>query len=288
MDNIKKVAALHDLSSFGRGPLSIIIPVLSLLRCQVCPVPTSLLSTHTSGFANYTSLDLSPEIRKIGAHFKELGLCFDALYTGYFGSLEQIRAASDFLSDFRQNSFVLIDPVIGDNGDLYPGYTLEMVNFMRLLIKDADLIIPNHTECMTLLGEPYEKARVLNRDDVKRLLFSLLELGPKSCVITGLNMGDSFGVAAYDGKKNEVFLIENEKVGAFFPGTGDMYASVMLGRLLLGDSLKYALQYASAFNLKLIKETLKMKTPPRESLVFEPFLAELLMPCDDMLPAVSL
>jgi len=278
MDKVKKVAALHDLSCFGRGPLSIIIPVLSLLGCQVCPVPTALMSTHTGGFTNYTSLDLCGEMRKIGAHFKEIGLNFDVIYTGYFGSLGQMQAASDFISDFKEGAFVLIDPVMGDDGSLYPGYDLGMVSFMRSMIKDADVIIPNYTECMVLLGLPCDKEKILTESDAKKLLISLLELGPKSCVITGLNMGGSFGVAAFDGKSFDTFLIQNEKVDAFFPGTGDMYASVALGRLLLGDPLKDSLLCASAFNLKLIKETLKMNTPTRESLVFEPFLPELLQP----------
>ena len=287
MDRVKKIAALHDLSCFGRGPLSIIIPVLSLLGVQVCPVPTSLLSTHTGGFTGYTSLDLCREMRRIGAHFKELGLNFDALYTGYFGSLAQMQAASDFISDFKKDALVLIDPVMGDDGCLYPGYGLDMVNFMRTMIKDADVIIPNYTECMMLLSLPSDKEKILSEADVKKLLLSLLELGPKSCVITGLNMGDSIGVVAMGGKNSDSFLIKNERVDMFFPGTGDMYASVMLGRLLLGDSLKDSLLRASAFNLKLIKETLKMNTPPRESLVFEPFLKELLEPDFGELSAID-
>ena len=150
--SIKKVAAIHDLSGFGRASLCSIIPTLSTMGVQVCPVPTAILSTHSGGFANYTFHDLTDTMEAYINHWKELELHFDCIYPGFLGSPQQIHIVSKIIEQFRQpDTLVVIDPVMGDNGCLYSSIAADMVPQMRQLISQADIIVPNITEAAFLL-----------------------------------------------------------------------------------------------------------------------------------------
>lgn len=143
---LPRVAALHDLSCFGRCALTVVLPTLSAMGVQTVPLPTALLSTHTGGFVSPYFADLTPEMEKISAHWQTIDLTFDAIYTGFLGSAEQIDVVEQFLTRFRREALVLIDPVMGDNGVLYSTYTPEMAGRMQELCAHADLITPNLTE----------------------------------------------------------------------------------------------------------------------------------------------
>ena len=155
-NGIKKIAAVHDLSCYGRVSLTAAIPILSHMGFKVCPLPTAILSSHTQ-FPHFSFLDLTDEMRKIINEWKGLNLKFDAIYTGYLGSPEQIHIVSDFIDGFKQkDSLIVIDPVLGDNGRLYAGYNEKMIPLMRELIKHADVITPNLTELFYLMDKPYK------------------------------------------------------------------------------------------------------------------------------------
>ena len=155
---VKKVAAIHDLSGYGRASLTTIIPILSNMKVQVCPVPTAILSTHTGGFEGYSFIDLTDYMQEHIAHWKRLDLDFDCIYSGFLGSPKQIEIVADFIDYFgKKSKFIVVDPVMGDNGKLYSTMDNEMVVGMRNLIKKADIITPNFTEVMYLLGKEYDK-----------------------------------------------------------------------------------------------------------------------------------
>lgn len=153
-NKVKKVVAVHDLSGVGRVSLTVVIPILSTMGFQVCPLPTAVLSSHTQ-YPDFSFLDLTDEMPKIISEWKKLEVQFDAFYTGYLGSPRQIRIVSDFIDDFRQpEGLVVVDPVLGDNGHLYTNFDDSMIGEMKHLITKADVITPNLTELFYLLDIP--------------------------------------------------------------------------------------------------------------------------------------
>ncbi len=247
---------------------------------QVCPLPTSLLSTHTSGFAGYTFLDLTEEMRKVIRHWKELNIEFDAVYSGFLGSSDQVGIVSDFIDSFRnKEQLVVVDPVMGDDGTTYGPYGPDMVSAMKELVQKADIITPNYTESCFLLDEPYREE--ITERDVKMHLQRLSERGPGKVVITSVPLkgrkGHSY-VYAYDKAFNTFWRVSCSYIPASYPGTGDMFTSVLVGSLLQGDSLPIALDRAVQFVSLAIRSTFGYGTPRREGVLFEKVLYSLMTP----------
>ena len=174
---MKKIAAIHDMSCFGRCALTVIIPLLSAMGHQVVPIPTALLSTHTGGFEDPYFMDLSDQMLKIVEHFEQLGVKFDAIYSGFLGSARQIHIVEDIIDRFGGNGPVLVDPVMGDDGKLYSTYTDELVRGMTQLCRKADIITPNLTEACFMLGKPYIASGYTKEyiEDMLRELIALKE-----------------------------------------------------------------------------------------------------------------
>ena len=182
----KRIAAIHDISGFGKCSLTVVLPILSAAGIETSVMPTAVLSTHTGGLGKCTYRDLTEDMRDYAAHWKSLNLSFDALYTGFLGSAEQIGIVSDIVDDFRtSDTLVMVDPVLADNGKLYATCTPEMAHGMKTLCKKADLIVPNLTEAAFLLGEefydgPYDRAYI------EGVLHRLSDMGPRLVVLTGV------------------------------------------------------------------------------------------------------
>ena len=179
-----RIAAIHDLSGFGRCALTIVIPVLSAMGVQCCPLPTALLSTHTGGFQGNTFLDLTDQMAPVTAHWQACRLTFDAVYTGFMGSREQMALTADFIRAFRP-CLAVVDPVMGDNGRAYRTYTPDMCRAMRRLAEDADIVTPNRTEAAILLDVPYADLRLDTEADCRRWAEALSLGGRRSVVLTG-------------------------------------------------------------------------------------------------------
>ena len=283
MDNIvKKVAAIHDLSGYGRSSLTSIIPILSSMKLQVCPVPTAVLSTHTGGFEGFSFLDLTDYMEQHIAHWKKLGLEFDCIYSGFLGSPRQIKIVADFVDFFgHKNNLTVIDPVLGDNGRLYGTMGKEMVEEMKKLIGKADIITPNFTEVTFLLDKEYKKE--ISEAEIKQWLIELAAMGPK-IVATSVPDEDSHStdrktnVVAYD-RENDVFWkVSCKYIPASYPGTGDAYTSVVIGSLLQGDSLPIAIERGVQFITQCILASYGFKYPNREGVLLERMLDVLKMP----------
>lgn len=177
-----RIAAIHDLSCFGRCSLTIALPVLSAIGCQCCPLPTALLSAHT-GFSGNTFLDLTAEMGRIAEHWAAMDLQFDAIYSGFLGSADQVDTVARFFDTFKKSdTAVIVDPVMGDHGTAYRTCTPELCRGMRVLAENSDVITPNLTEAALLLDRPYEE---IQRTDAYEVVRRLSVGGRRSVVLTG-------------------------------------------------------------------------------------------------------
>ncbi len=245
---VKQIAAIHDLSGFGRTSLSVVIPILSAMGVKVCPLPTAVLSSH-SRYEGYHFVDLTDHMQAIIDHWKELKISFNAIYSGFLGSHEQINIVIDMIDEFKNdNQLVVIDPVMGDNGEMYGSMSMEMVSEMRALIQKADIITPNLTEASLLLDEPLKSAN--NEKQIKEWMLRLSDMGPEMVVITSVPDESSlkkYSVIAYNKSDSRFWKVPINYIPADFPGTGDCFTSILTGALLQGDSLPLALDRAVHF-----------------------------------------
>lgn len=253
---MKKIVSIQDISCFGKCSLTVALPIISAMGIETAVIPTAVLSTHTGeGFKNYTFHDLTSDIPAIAEHWKSMELRFDALYTGYLGSPEQVEIVSRFFSDFRTNdNYIIVDPVLGDAGKLYAGFTDDFVAKMRTLCAKADFIIPNMTEVAFLLGIPYTED--YDESYVRDVLRRLAALGCRTPVITGIHYDDKLqGAAAYDSESDRFYFSFGKNINYRFHGTGDIFSSVFSGACALGMDIQQCLDIAVRFTLDCIEAT---------------------------------
>lgn len=267
INNSAKVAAIHDLSGVGRCSLSVILPTLSAQGIQVCPVPTAILSAHTGGFGDVVLRDLTDYISPALEHYKRLGYKFDCVYSGFLASTEQIDHCLEFF-EYYKKALKVVDPVMADHGKPYKTCTPELCSRMKELVAVADIITPNVTEAAILLGENPMQADVTIQQ-VKSYLVRLSELGPKIVVITSVfSDGKTYNVG-YDREHSKFWRIPYNMINANYPGTGDVFASVLTGSILRGDSLPIAMNRATAFLERAIKTTYSYSTDNRDGIMLE-------------------
>ena len=271
---VMEVAAIHDLSGFGRASLTVAIPILSAMGIQVCPVPTSILSTQTSGFTGYSFEDCTDNMERVIAHWKKLHIKFDAVYTGFLGSGRQISIIQDFIRSFRQErQIIVVDPVMGDNGESYDTIDDEIISGMKSLVSMADIITPNITEASMLVEEKIKLDTPKQRKDI---LKRLSDMGPEKVLITSVpEKGNRKSVIAYERKTESFWKMEHNYIDAYYPGTGDIFTSVLTGALLNGDSLPMAMNKAVSFLSLAIKTSYGYNIPKRNGVMFERVITEL-------------
>ena len=279
MNRTPKVAAVQDLSGLGRCSLSVVLPVLSVMGAQCCPLPTAVLSAHTAFPAPETAAfqDLTGAMEQTLRHWEALHTSFDAIYSGFLGSSQQIGVLRRLIQRFRRKeTLVLIDPVMGDHGRVYRTYTPEMCEQMIQLAAEADLITPNLTEAALLLGEPFDHIPD-SQAGIETWLRRLSLGGKRSVVITGVSLAPkALGAGCLDARSGKIrFAMAHQEPGQFF-GTGDLFAAVLLGSLLRGDTLSESTARAVDFIQKSVARTLAAGTPMLEGVQFEPLLRELL------------
>ncbi len=270
----QRVLAIHDISCFGRCSLTVALPILSAVGIETTILPNSILSTHTGGFTGYTFRDLTDDIEPIVDHWKSLDLKFDAIYTGYLGSLRQIdlvKAAIDKLSD---QTFVYVDPAMADNGKLYALFNQEYADKMKELCAKADMIVPNITEACYLSDNEYVEGPY-TKEYIEKLLNDLNQkLGVKKIILTGVNFNkEELGAVSYDDGVIEYAFAK--RLNGYFHGTGDIFGSVALGCLLKGKATKEAMQISCDFVVGCIERTIEEKTDIRFGVDFENGLRDL-------------
>ena len=280
---VPRAAAIHDLSGFGRTSLSVVIPILSAMGIQACSLPTAVLSTHTGGFDDYHMVDLTEEMIRFIDHWKTLRIDFDAVYSGFLASPKQIDIMADFLQSFaKADQIRVIDPVLGDNGHAYQTMGPEMISKMRTLVSMADVITPNFTEAGFLLNKSYSEA--IDQNEIRDWVMGLSAMGPRTVIITSVPLPNTRGnckvssVVAYDREDGRLWRVDCDYIPTHYPGTGDAFASVIVGSLLQGDSLPIALDRAVQFVSMAIRATFGYNSPAREGVLLERVLPNLRAP----------
>ena len=259
MNRPLRVAAIQDMSGFGRCSLTVILPVLSVMGVQVSPIPTAILSTHTGGFGDVVMRDLTDYLAPCLEHYKSQGIEFECVYSGFLASENQVDHCLEFFRSYPE-AFKVVDPVMGDHGKTY---TKAMQKRMAELVRVADLITPNVTEACILLGEEYDH-NPITRQQAKSMLVRLSEMGPRYVVITGMQLASgTMTNVGYDRERNAFWMVPCEYVPVSYPGTGDMYASVLIGGFLSGDSLPIAMDRATRFTELAIQTTFSYGTDTR-------------------------
>lgn len=273
----KRVVAVHDISCVGKCSLTVALPILSAAGFETSVLPTAVLSTHTGGFTGYTFRDLTEDVTPILNHWKSLNLRVDSVYTGYLGSFEQISLVCGLIDSFRnENTLVMVDPVMADNGKLYAAFDEAFPKGMLELVKKADIVVPNLTEASLLLGIPYPGDNC-DRKTVHAILKALTDLGPSEAVLSGVSFADGkLGAAAYSKSTGKFYEYQAERVDGYFHGTGDIFGSALLAARLKGKDLGASIRVAVNYTLSAIKRTLEEGTDRKYGVNFEESIPELL------------
>lgn len=268
---LKKVAAINDLSGIGKCSLTVAIPILSALKVQCCPFPTAILSSQT-GFSQYSFLDLTKEMDEYSATWKNLHLQIDTIYSGFLGSINQIDIVGRFI-DENPHAFVIVDPVLGDNGLLYPIFDEKTCKKMQELVSRSNLITPNITEACLLLNKEFKKE--FTEDEIIDIAKELSNLGPEKVIITGIIKQGMIYNLSYDNKTKKSFSYGLEYNKCSYSGTGDIFVSIICGLVSNDYDLDFAVKIASDFIYKCVSYTSKYNIDRNHGVMFEMFLNDL-------------
>ncbi|MBP5406991.1 pyridoxamine kinase [bacterium] len=263
---MKRVVTVQDISCLGKCSLTVALPVISAMGVETCVIPTAVLSTHTV-FKGFTFHDLTGEIAPVMEHWKKENFRFDAIYTGYLGSFEQLELMKRLIDDFGGgDTLAIVDPCMADNGKLYPGFTQEFAFAMAKLCGKADIVVPNMTEANFMLGVPYRAGGTYDEAYLRKILKDIAALGAKKVVLKGVefpedqpsfkNVAGKIGIVAYDAEKDTFSSYFHDKVDQNFHGTGDIFASVFTGAYLRGLTLEESYSLAADFVVESIKKTI--------------------------------
>ncbi|MDS0524362.1 pyridoxamine kinase [Clostridium sp. SHJSY1] len=266
MKPVKRVAVIHDLSGIGKAALTNVLPILSIMGIEACPIPTMILSTHTGGFGTPEVVKLSGFIERCNTHYKKNGIEFNSIFIGYLGGKEEIESSIKFIKE-NKCSNVFLDPIFGDQGKYYSNFDLDYVNSIKKIISFSDIITPNYTEACYLTGEDYFED--CTESKLKRICEGLIAFGTKKIVITSVPSKNDklLGVGIYDGEKLKIIF--REKLGKSYPGTGDIFTSVLIGKILRGSNLYESALFAHNFVSKCIDDSSKYNYETKEGVLLE-------------------
>ena len=271
ISKLKQVAAVHDISGYGKCSLTVAIPILSAMGLEVLPVPSAVLSMNTE-FPDFSFLDLTNYLDEFIGSWKHNNVTFDAVYSGFLGSKQQIQIVKSLITEFSAK-ISIVDPVMGDNGKLFKTYNDEMCNELKSLVTLADIITPNVTEACILTGQKFF-GNELNTEQTDVLLKGLQELGCENVVITGITNKDKLILRGIENGEN--FEIETELLDFFLSGTGDLFTSVLTGAYVNGDTLINSIKKASGFVINAMQFSKQIGVTHAHGVAFEPLLKELM------------
>lgn len=268
----KKIAAINDFCGFGRCSLTVSLPVISAMGVQCCPVPTAIFSNHT-GYDSFYRTDFTCHMENYLQQWERLDLRFQGILTGFLGSQAQIDIVLRFLERFRgENTVTVVDPVMGDDGILYPGYDPALARRMRELASYADILTPNLTEACILTDTPYHPD--MDEEELLRICRTLNSMGPKTIVISGLERGEDLDNFICEAGKPPV-VVTAHKVGVCRAGTGDVFSAILAAHAVNGVETVTAVRHAAGFIGKVLRRCLELELPQTDGLCFEEFLPEL-------------
>lgn len=252
---MKKIVSVQDISCYGQCSLTVALPILSAYGIETAILPSAVLSTHTGGFTGFTVHDLTEEMPKIIEHWKAEGITYDAIYTGYIGDVRQFAMISGMKCMLNEGGMLIVDPAMADNGKLYQALDQNIVEGMRSIVKEADIILPNLTEAAFLLGDEYRES--YSRDEISSILKRLAQMGPDTVILTGVSYEEGrIGAVSYHKATDVCEEYFTEKIPQNYHGTGDVFSSVAIADILNGMSMAETLKDACEFVVKCIKNTL--------------------------------
>ena len=268
----KKIAVINDFCGFGRCSLTVSLPVVSALKVQCCPVPTSVFSNHTA-YDSFFYTDYTSNMEAYIAEWKKLGLTFDGILTGFLGSPEQTEIVRHFLEYFKKEGTVtVVDPVMGDEGSLYATYSPELAKQMKRLLPYADILTPNLTEACILTDTVYRTEA--GNAELTRICKKLCALGPKKIVISGLEREDRLINFVYEEGKEPV-EVAGPKIGPCRAGTGDVFSSMIAADAVNGVDFLASVRHAAVFIAKVLRRAVELDIPVTDGICFEEFLTEI-------------
>ena len=269
----KRVLTIQDISCLGQCSLTVALPIISACGIETCVLPSTVLSTHTTGFSGYTVRDLTEDMPAIKDHWVKEGVKFDAIYTGYLGSAKQIQYVKEFFAETAGEGCVkVVDPAMADNGVLYPAFDQAFVDVMKTLVGQADYLVPNITEACYLTGVEYRTEHT--REYIDQLLTGLTDLGCGAVILTGVSYEEGkTGVVVY--QNGEYQYYDHEKLPNGCHGTGDVYASAFVGALVRGKTPYDAARIAADYTVSCIRTTGQLENHWYGA-AFEPVLIELI------------
>lgn len=252
---MSRIVSVQDISCFGQCSLTVALPIISSFGIETCILPSGILSAHTGCFKEFTYHDLTDEMPRIISHWKKENIKFDAISTGYIGDARQFIMIKEMKAMLNAGGKLIVDPAMADNGVLYTGLDTSIVDGMRTLVEAADVILPNLTEAALLLKIPYREH--LSSDEVKEILRALTDMGPETAILTGVSFKEGkIGAASYNKTTGEYLTYMTDKEEKSYPGTGDVFSSVAVAKLVNGASLDMVLKTACEFVHESIKETM--------------------------------
>lgn len=251
---MKRIVTVQDISCVGKCSLTVALPIISAMGVETAILPTAVLSTHTM-FSGFTFKDLADQIEPVCAHWKKEQFVFDAIYTGYLGSFEQIDLMKTMFDEFKTESNLLfVDPAMADNGKLYPAFDEAFAKHMGTLCAKADIIVPNMTEAAFMTGKEYKE--VYDEAYAKEMLMALAELGAKICILTGVSFEEGkTGVMGYEKETGEFYYYSHSKLPTSYHGTGDVFSSTCVGAMMNGMNWKEAVAVAADYTAECIRVT---------------------------------
>lgn len=270
----KKIALINDITGFGRCSIAVMAPIISAMKIQAVTVPTAILSAHTQ-FPEYYFDDYTPRMKAYIQTYKELGLEFDAISTGFLGSGKQVDIVVDFFDTFKKDdTLVIVDPVMGDHGRLYKTYTMQMCERMKELVRYAGIITPNLTELCTLLGVDYGEGK-FSTDELGQMCKRLADMGPGHIVVTGVPFNRHQIMNYIYSRSDEPRIVMVDRLGSDRSGTGDVISSIIAGMCMNGHSFYDSVKRSAEFVSKCIRYCEENEVPSHWGLCFEMFLNEL-------------
>lgn len=251
---MKRILSIQDISCLGKCSLTVALPIISAMGVEACIIPTAVLSTHTM-YSGFTFKDLTDQMNPITEHWKAEHIAFDAIYTGYLGSVRQVDIVLQIFEDFgTKDNLIVVDPVIGDNGRIYPALNMEFARQMKKLCQRADIIVPNLTEAALMTGREYRDC--YDEAYVKDMLKALAELGAKVCVLTGISLHEEqMGIMGYNSGEDRFFSYYNRRFPMLCHGTGDIYASACVGALMNDKGVEESFAIAVDYTAETIRLT---------------------------------
>ena len=271
-NNQKKIAVINDFSGFGRCSIAVALPIISTLKIQCCPLPTSIFSNHT-GFDSFFFDDYTDKMPLYIDEWKKLGLQFDGITSGFLGSKKQIEIVTQFFKDFKtKENIIIVDPVMGDYGKIYATYTKEMCEEMKKLVQYADIITPNITELCILTDTPYQEKWKIS--ELEKMTEELAEKGPKKIVVTGIVQKEFIANFCYEKGKSPKIL-RCHRVGTQRSGTGDVFSSIIAADAVNQVPFDKSVKKASNFIKKCILKSIEMDIPVTDGVCFEELLQTL-------------